>query len=426
MTLEVERSEVPIILLINDEYGTSKGGVSTINCQVGGTLKDKAAVYCTVLRVEKQDQEAANGDGVRLIKPRQVRGDKTEPSVDWLTFQFRTYYPKENLPPHVDVVIGHAHVTDTAARNIKDEYYEKAELITITHVLPEDTDYFRGNHRAIKASEKEKNMLDIVDNAKAAFSVGPRIYKHFTNKYRGKKRPRDHFMLLPRSSKIFEQAHIKPDSGDDEKVVLSVGRVKNVEHLKGYNLVGRSISIAARYLEFLRWVARGISEDDFERSLKILEDNLDSGDLIPTLRPYGTQEDILEDMMTAHLVLMPSRSEPFGLVGLEAIAAGVPVLISDQSGLADMIKTFVDEKKFPRGLLNRIVKTSVRDSDMEENAKTWADKIRETLTDTETAFDDAKKFKAALLKSKYWEDSQNDFLQACGITGSAAQAQSSK
>eukprot|EP00058_Branchiostoma_floridae_P015393 XP_002600881.1 hypothetical protein BRAFLDRAFT_75835 [Branchiostoma floridae] len=141
-------SEVPIILLINDEYGTSKGGISTINCQVGQTIgATNAVVYATALRVPKQDQEAANRDGVQLIKPRQ-------------------------------------------AIRRRETYYEQADLITITHVLPEDTDYFRGSLRAIKASEKEKDMLDIVDNAKAAFSVGPRIYKHFKTKYKGKKKPR--------------------------------------------------------------------------------------------------------------------------------------------------------------------------------------------------------------------------------------------
>ncbi|XP_035677972.1 uncharacterized protein LOC118416817 [Branchiostoma floridae] len=174
--------------------------------------------------------------------------------------------------------------------------------------------------------------------------------------------------------------------------------------------------MTASDLKNVRWVTRGSSKDDYERSKKILEDNLDSSDLIPILRTYGTHQDIRNDMMSAHLVLMPSRSEPFGLVGLEAIAAGVPVLISDQSGLADMITKFVNEEKFPRGLLNRIVKTSVRDSDMEANAQTWAGKIRETLLDPETAFNNAKKFKDALLKSEYWVDSQRELLKACGIT----------
>ena len=37
-------------------------------------------------------------------------------------------------------------------------------------------------------------------------------------------------------------------------------------------------------------------------------------------------------------VLMPSRSEGFGLVGLEAIAFGVPVLVSAESGLGRVLR----------------------------------------------------------------------------------------
>ncbi|KAI8518997.1 hypothetical protein Bbelb_022540 [Branchiostoma belcheri] len=405
----------PIVLLINDEYGTSKGGISTINCQASQTLQGKAVVYCTVLqrKVPKQDQEAADRDGVTLIGP-DPRGKKTEPTLDWLTDYHNRHFP--SLPKDVTCIIGHANITDKAARNIKDERYPHADLITFTHVIPEDTKYFKGGQKAMEASEIEKDMLEQVDNAKAAFSVGERIYKHFIPKYGGDKKPREHHLFFPRPSKLFEEVTIQPKSGEGELVVLSIGRVKNVENLKGYNLAARAIKIVRKYLEYLRWVTRGISKDDWEESLKILETNLNSGDLMPTLRPYGTQEDIRNDMMMAHLVLMPSRSEPFGLVGLEAIAAGIPVLISDKSGLADMIKKLIAEKKLPRGLLNRIVETSVRDSDMDNTAEKWADKITETLNDTETAFTQAKKFKDALLESKYWGDSEREFLRACGIT----------
>ncbi|XP_078658156.1 uncharacterized protein LOC144903646 [Branchiostoma floridae x Branchiostoma belcheri] len=424
-----------VILLINDEYGTSKGGISTINLEAvqtlkGEAVKDKPVVYATALRVPKQDQEAADRDGVTLITPYQSEGDTREPSLDWLTHEFKSHFPKSTLssheyqvsrdpksvlPPHVDVIIGHADITDTAARNIHDEYYMEADLIMFTHVLPEDTEYFKGGQKAINASEKEDAMLSQVHNAKAAFSVGHRIFKHFKNKYRGDKKPRDHQLFFPRPSKVFEEVNIQPDSGEGELVVLSIGRVKNAENLKGYNLTARAIGIVRKYLESLRWITRGISTDDWEKSMKILEANLNSGDLKPTLRPYGTQEDIRNDMMMAHLVLMPSRSEPFGLVGLEAIAAGIPVLISDKSGLSDMIKKLVAEKKLPPGLNNRIVETSMRDSDMDKTAEKWADKIRDTLTDTDRAFRDAKEFKDALLKSKYWEDSEREFLQACSI-----------
>lgn len=41
----------------------------------------------------------------------------------------------------------------------------------------------------------------------------------------------------------------------------------------------------------------------------------------------------------ASVLLMPSRTEGFGLVGLEAIALGCPVLISEKSGLAELLQS---------------------------------------------------------------------------------------
>lgn len=49
-------------------------------------------------------------------------------------------------------------------------------------------------------------------------------------------------------------------------------------------------------------------------------------------------KDIDKAFQKADLFVMPSVSEPFGLVALEAIRNGVPVLISKQSGVSEVIK----------------------------------------------------------------------------------------
>ncbi|XP_019630255.1 PREDICTED: uncharacterized protein LOC109474394 [Branchiostoma belcheri] len=406
---------LPVILLINDEYGTSKGGISTINCEASQIVKGKAVMYATALHVTKQDQDAADRDGVTLIGPVQL--DKNSvPTLDWLTYYHDKHYP--NLPQDVTCIIGYADITDTAARNIKDQRYPQANLIMFTHVLPEGTEYYKGGRKAVEARKKEEDMLDKVHNAKAAFSVGKRIYDHCSTKYKGKKKPQNHHIFLPKPSKIFLDADVSPGGG--EKVVLSIGRVRKVEKLKGHDLAGQSMRDVVKIIKNARWCVRGISEDDFDASQKILEDALNSPDLNPTLLPYGTQKDIRDDMMTAHLVLMPSRSEPFGLVGLEAIAAGIPVLISDKTGLADMILDLIKEKKLSAEHRNVIVETSVNDRDRAGDAKRWADRIVDILEHSDSEFEKAARFKRELVESRYWEESHNAFLQACGITAGGA------
>ncbi|XP_078619445.1 uncharacterized protein LOC144886615 [Branchiostoma floridae x Branchiostoma japonicum] len=410
----------PLVLLINDEYGTKKGGISTINYQVAQDLTQAGAnVLCTVLRASERDMASAANDHVTLIKPFQRPDDTREPSLDWLVFDHRIRYP--NLPGGVGCIVGHADVTDKAARSIKDDRYPRADLVTINHVLPEDTERYKGGRKPMKAWEKEMDILKTSDGAAAVFSVGKRTYSHYSTMYKGDKKPKKHYMYLPRPSTIFADATVDP-GGDGQKVVLSIGRVRGVETLKGHNLAAGSLGEVAERIN-VAWRVCGSSDDvdDYGTSRRILEESLKSSKLAPTLLPYRTQEEIVGDMKMAHLVLMPSRSEPFGLVGLEAILAGIPVLISDQSGLADLIKDLIDKKKCHADRRHRIVETSVNESDHDADVKRWADKILDTLENIQSEFQHAVEFKRELMESRYWEDSRRTFLQACGITGGSAQ-----
>ncbi|MBK7595295.1 MAG: glycosyltransferase family 4 protein [Gemmatimonadetes bacterium] len=53
---------------------------------------------------------------------------------------------------------------------------------------------------------------------------------------------------------------------------------------------------------------------------------------------FVSREDVPDLMAMADLFVMPSVSEPFGLVALEAMEAGVPVLISRQSGVGEVVQ----------------------------------------------------------------------------------------
>ncbi|XP_078700741.1 uncharacterized protein LOC144927272 [Branchiostoma floridae x Branchiostoma belcheri] len=411
----VKRSKQESVLLVNDKYGTSHGGTSSTNRQVAQFLqRHGATVHATALQASEDDKRWAEEDGVILHLPVKKTRDKRTPSLEWLTHYHSFHYP--SIPQDLKCIVGHAGVSSEAAKSIQEDRCQHAKLILFNHDMPEDTEYYKGTEKAMATGKKMEDILEDTKNADAVFSMGRRIYDYFETKYRslGENKPREHLMFLPRPSPVFEAVSVQPGGGG-EKVVLTVGRVTEVDKLKGHDLVARALGEVVEKITNVRLRVRGIDEDHYEASKRILEEYLNSGKIKPILLPCGTQEDIADDMKQAHLVLMPSRAEPFGLIGLEAIAAGIPVLISDKSGLADMIKDLIDEEKCPADMRYRIVHTSVNESDLEVAAKEWAKRIVDTLQHSKHEFDKAAEFKKKLLESKYWEESHQNLLRVCGL-----------
>ncbi|XP_078620308.1 uncharacterized protein LOC144887166 [Branchiostoma floridae x Branchiostoma japonicum] len=389
----------PVVLLLNDEYGTAKGGVSTIHGQIAALLASKGAVvYSTVLRATEDDKQDAATDGVQLISPTTSERDKREPCLDWLTFDHRTRYP--DLPP-VDFIVGHVPITSHAARQIKEQRFPDAKLVQVTHVMPEDTSHYKSDEKVKSIGDEQRNILEDLEHADVIISVGPYLHDYYKLETGGFE---PHHEFLPKPSDIFSKATFKYVDAST-KVVLSIGRVKGVERLKGYDLVAKSMGEVIVALPNTKWRARGIAKEDFQESRDIIQAN--AGDIHFTPLEYGTQKELVKDMERASVVLMPSRAEPFGLVGLEAIAAGVPVLVSHKSGLAMFLKTDPD---FDRPIVE------IGDDD-DEAAKTLSKRIIDILKDGPREFQAAKRLKERLLASEYWAASHTKFLESFGLKG---------
>jgi glycosyltransferase involved in cell wall biosynthesis len=78
------------------------------------------------------------------------------------------------------------------------------------------------------------------------------------------------------------------------------------------------------------------------------------------------QGDELEEMFSiADLYVMPSVSEPFGITALEAISFDTPVLISKQSGVAEVLRhalkaDFWDVERMADLIINSLLHEELR------------------------------------------------------------------
>jgi glycosyltransferase involved in cell wall biosynthesis len=91
---------------------------------------------------------------------------------------------------------------------------------------------------------------------------------------------------------------------------------------------------------------------------------------------------------------MPSRAEGFGLAALEAIGLGTPVLVSDRSGLADLLDDCLGE--FAKAMIVPVVDDHERDVD------TWRKAVEAKLHDLPRAFAYAHEVRKMLLPRLRW------------------------
>lgn len=130
--------------------------------------------------------------------------------------------------------------------------------------------------------------------------------------------------------------------------------------VKGYDIIGKAVASLDRRFK-LTFVGSPKDEqrkieDWFRKETNIARNQL-------TIRGYRNHDEMKKMFREADLVVMPSRSEGFGLVALEAISAGVPVLVSSESGMAEALEE-----------VEGLGRTMVVDSDEPED---WARKIRQ-------------------------------------------------
>jgi D-inositol-3-phosphate glycosyltransferase len=125
--------------------------------------------------------------------------------------------------------------------------------------------------------------------------------------------------------------------------ILFVGRI---EPLKGIDTLLWAISLITRKHPELTCgmcvpIIGGDStqnhRDDEMARLKDIGERLEIGDVV-TFLGSRDQDNLPNYYSSAEVVIMPSDYESFGMVALEAMACGTPVIASDVGGLAHLVK----------------------------------------------------------------------------------------
>jgi glycosyltransferase involved in cell wall biosynthesis len=120
---------------------------------------------------------------------------------------------------------------------------------------------------------------------------------------------------------------------------VAIGTVAQVGHRKGIDILIETAAVLLRERDDLVFFIAGpvaAGEDEFGRRMQELAAE-------PALRGrvrfLGSRSDIPDFLASLDIFLLPSRAEPFGIVVIEAMAAGLPVIASKVGGIPEILSS---------------------------------------------------------------------------------------
>jgi glycosyltransferase involved in cell wall biosynthesis len=322
------------ILSVATEWSSTHGGLSTLNRDLCVALAAEGhSITCLTINSTDADIQDASSHGVQLLVC------PADPGVEGLTRLF--LFPIDAIEATgARFVFGHDHITGQAAFQIAHRLL-KVPYVHFVHTIPDEIEAFKSNdlyESLAKGADKAETQLRQCKQANLVVGVGPRIFSEIANKIGAtplvvQLRPG----LVPSL-----MTHTKNAKSLQPVNVLFQGRLEHAA-LKGAPLAFEATAKVRLEPGIEPWdrpnlIMRGFEKDRFKEQCSVLGD---AEKLKTFVKPrfFTTDEvSLASDFASASLLLMPSMKEGFGLIALEAISAGIPVLISANSGIAELLR----------------------------------------------------------------------------------------
>jgi glycosyltransferase involved in cell wall biosynthesis len=343
-------------LFIIDEWGTASGGIAAFNMQLAQELADRndTLVY------------------VYITKGNQL------PHIENICFL--TKNENNDIPcalgcyKLITHLIGHGHITSQLMIKLgKDDLFKHCKKWMFMHTCPEVTDQ-AAKGKASSGIEKDVKLVKLAEAADVVWSVGEVMYDYWSRKINFSIR---HECFEPSLNKHFM---CDPSNRRQETTTtiqfLCFGRTRGVMTSKGidvllqiYKALNAEHETKGKPLRtfVLRGIERGCS-DNIREELNLQHDTNF------LLREFGDSDDVKQDLAGADYVIVPSIAEPFGLVGMEALAANVIPFVGSDSGIAKHLEKYCAKQYYSRIIV---------DNRSDNRAQRWIEKISSFLHDVE-------------------------------------------
>jgi glycosyltransferase involved in cell wall biosynthesis len=380
------------VLFLMDSWSSSAGGIQTVNrelaCAVAGQFSH---IGCVVLvtQATSAEREDANARGVML-----VAGNA---EGDWAS---AVLSPELAEIPARDViaVVGHSYFSGNEAVCLRKRFFPWSIGVHFVHMSPLDTEHlkeYRNNIYVVTRDSRVRQEIKIALASNIVLCIGPRLWRYMSDlliaqQFSGRVLQLNCGLSSDRSERTAAPSH---------PTLLCLGRTESLG-VKGLDIFA---SAAGHLTKSWRahpstkerpsphFVVRGARDDaeGLETKLTQIARSIDSTTQI-RIRPYTSDRAELEnDLRAASIFVMPSREEGFGLVACEALSLGVPIMITSESGVAEMIKEIanrsytrtdlciVDSKGTADEIGSRYADTALKILSDEEGAARYFSDLRE-------------------------------------------------
>lgn len=320
------------IVLISTSWGRNMGGINSINYGLTKALglqnESNIDIYCIVtdnIPDAEMIEEAKNKYNVKLLG---LKNPCTSINLVKIINGFdHTFF------------VGHDVITGDITLSLRKKFNNSTSVI-INHMDYSSYYYLRDNNPK-NIEQKEKKQFEIISKADIIFSIGPLLKKSAEDIIRNSNdNSKPVYMLIPGLEEI------KPNNTIPNKHnIIIFGRIEDKNNkLKQYNLaldaIGEYIrqeKIKINRLSVNVYGYENVSDADQDAMQKRLSNRSGKTVAIKVHNYINDDDTLFSELRNSSLCIMPSTTEGFGLVAYEAIAAGVPIIISTNSGLYEFL-----------------------------------------------------------------------------------------
>ncbi|MFE4698551.1 glycosyltransferase family 4 protein [Streptomyces sp. NPDC056738] len=328
------------ILVVSNESGMGLGGVPVFNKLITEGLAENQAHKVDLLYVtnDPQDHGAAT---VHTVPP--VAGeDKMETILKAAQQDPRDFGLPAAGEGQYDIVIGHSRFSGPAASAMQSAWYPDAVHMNFLHTSPEKleqakitdpNDAAMVQMRTDAGQAKVKIEKDILRKARVGVGVGGALTEDVQRIQAMNTEAKSWHDLMPGGETV---KTFSPPSPKEQFNVLLMGRMD--DPMKG----GGDALAAVKHLNDngrkVHLTIRGANPEKLQET-QAQADSRAGGPGRVTVKPFTKEkQDLVDDMHANHVVIMPSKTEGFGLVATEAAAHCIPILVNRDSGAAKFLQ----------------------------------------------------------------------------------------